>query len=528
MPAAGTRDSEPSDMVSPRGTASSVGALILSATPGARLLQIRHDCAQAEAEAPSVLEFAAQFSSRGPKIQSPRPRNLPKVAEGRAGAWFTDPPASEDEDIDDVFRALQEIASSNVTPGADPTARPSVPPGISHDDIRAHEKSSAASGIYAPAAASALRSDLRRRTRQEGSDEAGESRNSQPVPRVTPPGLNLPVPASPARSGGSEHGGFDTARTDGTTATVSECCTEMSQMTTPRTGGPSAGSSGGRHSTHTENEEQMAPSIAAANRLFKAAELPLDQIDEDTDAELDMFRQQQEMIAQMCRVKADAYLAREKEKEEEEKRRHEQLQLMRLEQMQLIRLQELAEKRKQFQALAASRPTSAPVKRAEYKGTPARPSSFRVAALVEDLDVLNTSYCTETLSPGLQVRAAEAGMNEDLLAWNSPTRKVYSPGAEQKEAAVAGPEVSRVKPRPRSAFSRLMSSMGTKRWRAAIVPLPKSLITSSPGSFIRGMSFGASRREPQTEAWASVASKGISIVPFPSSHDAEHTAPNAR
>jgi len=47
----------------------------------------------------------------------------------------------------------------------------------------------------------------------------------------------------------------------------------------------------------------MGPSIAAANRLFKVAELSLDQIEEDTDAELDMFRQQQEMIAQMCRVK---------------------------------------------------------------------------------------------------------------------------------------------------------------------------------------------------------------------------------
>ena len=89
-------------------------------------------------------------------------------------------------------------------------------------------------------------------------------------------------------------------------------------MTTPRTSGPSsAGSPGSRHSTHNENEKQMGPSIAAANRLFKAAELSLDQIEEDTDAELDMFRQQQEMIAQMCRVKADAYLAREKEKEED-------------------------------------------------------------------------------------------------------------------------------------------------------------------------------------------------------------------
>jgi hypothetical protein len=38
--------------------------------------------------------------------------------------------------------------------------------------------------------------------------------------------------------------------------------------------------------------------------------------------------------------------------------------------------------------------------------SPPRPSSFRAAAMVEDLDVLNTSCCTETLSPGLQVRAA--------------------------------------------------------------------------------------------------------------------------
>ena len=54
--------------------------------------------------------------------------------------------------------------------------------------------------------------------------------------------------------------------------------------------------------------------------------------------------------------------------------------------------------------------------------------------------------------------------------------------AGHRGEAGAGPEVSRVKPRPRSAFSRLMSSMGTKRWRAAIVPLPKDLITSSPSS----------------------------------------------
>jgi hypothetical protein len=222
----------------------------------------------------------------------------------------------------------------------------------------------------------------------------------------------------------------------------------------------------------------MAPSTAAANRLCKAAKLPLDQIDEDTDAELEMFREQQEMIAQMCKVKADAHLAREKEKEEEMKQR-EQLQLMRLEQMQLIRLQELAKKREQFQARAANRPMSAPVKRTAVS----RPPAFKAAALVEDLDVLNMSCCTETLSPGLQARAAEAGLQKDVSAWNSPpTRKALIPEGERREAAGearAGQGVTRVKPRTKSALSRLMSCLGTKRWRAAIVPLPNSLMSSS-------------------------------------------------
>ena len=222
----------------------------------------------------------------------------------------------------------------------------------------------------------------------------------------------------------------------------------------------------------------MAPSTAAANRLCKAAKLPLDQIDEDTDAELEMFREQQEMIAQMCKVKADAHLAREKEKEEEMKQR-EQLQLMRLEQMQLIRLQELAKKREQFQARAANRPMSAPVKRTAVS----RPPAFKAAALVEDLDVLNMSCCTETLSPGLQARAAEAGLQKDVSAWNSPpTRKALIPEGERREIAGearAGQGVTRVKPRTKSALSRLMSCLGTKRWRAAIVPLPNSLMSSS-------------------------------------------------
>jgi len=497
------------------GSAPPAGALVLSATPGARVIGIQAKGEAAGAEA-SALEFAAQFSPRE-QIQSPR-AGLPQAARA--------PASNGDESVEDVFRALEEIAAAQElqASGSQAVSRPRAPAGITHDDIRAHEKSSAASGLvrYAPAVASALRGDLERLGRRERIEGEASRVAAGPGPRVTPPGLKLPAPVSPASSGGSEHGGFDSARTDGTIATLSECCTEMSQMTTPRHGGPSSGGGSTAHSTHKESEKEMAPSTAAANRLFKAAELPLDQIDEDTDAELEMFREQQEMIAQMCKVKADAYLAREKEKEEEEMRKREQLQLMRLEQMQLIRLQELAKKREQFQARAANRPVSAPVKRTAV----ARPPAFKAAALVEDLDVLNMSCCTETLSPGLQARAAEAGLQRDVSAWNSPTRAALIPerASERREAAGpgdseagAGQGVTRVKPRPKSAFSRLMSSLGTKRWRAAIVPLPKSLMSSSSPSrsLMKGMSFGASRRKnTENEVWAS---EGIPIIRFPSS-----------
>ncbi len=278
------------------------GVLELSATPGARVIRVGIQAKGAGAEA-SALEFAAQFSPRE-QIQSPR-ASLPQAAHA---------PARNDED---VFRALEEIAASHELQASGSqamAARPRAPAGITHDDIRAHEKSSAASGPvrYAPAVASVLRGDLERLGRRERIEDEASLVAAGPGPRAAPPGLKLPSPVSPASSGGSEHGGFDSARTDGTIATLSECCTEMSQMTTPRHGGPNSGGESTAQCAHKESEKQMAPSTAAANRLFKAAELPLDQIDEDTDAELEMFREQQEMIAQMCKVKADAYLAREK------------------------------------------------------------------------------------------------------------------------------------------------------------------------------------------------------------------------
>jgi len=258
-------------------------------------------------------------------------------------------------------------------------------------------------------------------------------------------------------------------------------------MTTPRAGQPGSGNNAKQY------QKEMGPSTTTANRLFKAAEIPLDQIDEDTDAELEMFREQQEMIAQMCRVKADAFLAKEKEKEEEKKRQMEQLELMRIEQLQLIRLQERARKREEFQARASSRPVSAPVRRAET-----RPVAMKTAC-----DDLDASFVTETLSPGVAQRAADVHSE----AFKSPARKEFVPRSASGEPASQGEGAargSRVKPRPKSAFSRLMSSLGTKRWRSSILPLPKGFATPTSRR-----DSGSSSKPPLAEAWAA---EGIPII----------------
>jgi len=379
-----------------------------------------------------------------------------------------------------------------------PRVRSTQSNGITMQDIKEHETRSSKSSalLYAPRAASALRGSLAHEPKSESSVD---------MPRT--PALKLQAPISP--SSDSSDQGQETART-----TLSECCTDMSQMTTPRQPSSLSGSAAAPRSKHTESKD-LVPNAAVANRLFHTAELPLGQIDEDTDAELDMYREQQEMIAKMCSLQADAFLAKEKEKEEEKKRENEQMGFMRLEQLQLIRMQEAKKREELIRRRAASAP---PVRRPEvYASPPPRPRHQG------DIDTLNSSCCTETLSPGLDARVANAaGAREDLFAWDSPTRKVYSP---QRELAAAKrnempsklqgrvPEIVKAKPRPKSAFSRFMSSLGTKRLRSSIYPLPKAATIAS--QIVKGFSLGRSNGERSAAEHTAWASEGIPIVRNP-------------
>jgi len=329
-------------------------------------------------------------------------------------------------------------------------------------DIKEHQTRSSQSSalLYAPRAASALRGSL-----------AHEPKSESFVDMPRTPALKLPI--SPSSESSDQ--GQETART-----TLSECCTDISQMTTRQPPSLSGGSAAAPLSKQTEGKD-LVPNAAVANRRFHTAELPLGQIDEDTDAELDMHREQQQMITKMCSLQADAFLAKEKEKEEEKKREKEQMGFMRLEQLQFIRMREAKKREELIRRRAASAP---PVRRPEVYASPLPRQRHQ-----GDIDTLNSSCCTETLFPGLDARVANAaGAWQDLFAGDSPTRKVYSP---QRELAAAKrdempsklqgcvPEIVKAKPRPKSAFSRFMSSLGTKRLRSSIYPLPKAATITS-------------------------------------------------
>lgn len=136
----------------------------------------------------------------------------------------------------------------------------------------------------------------------------------------------------------------------------------MSQITTPRAGQADEGSNTVAPSTEHVEIEEIEPS--KTNWLYQAAhaEVPLDQIDEDhvTDADLEMYKEQQEMISTMCKMQADAFLRREAEKVEEEKREREQMQLMRIEQLELIRIQEAQKREVLLKRQAAKSPANQP------------------------------------------------------------------------------------------------------------------------------------------------------------------------
>ena len=352
------------------------------------------------------------------------------------------------------------------------------------------------------------------------------------------PNLPLKLPAHVSRASNDFQGDdldhlldhLDSARTGVSDVlnSAGTCNTEMSQMLTPRAQPGSGGSSNGPPQKTQELTEEA--STSAVNRLYTAADQPLGQIDEDTDAELEMLREQQEMIEQLCKLKAEAFLAREKEKYEEKLREREQMQLMRIEQLQLIRLQEARKKDGRER-----RPTTAPARR-----TPGRQADGAVRRACDD-DALNMSGCTETLSPGVTQRAwasqgavhghsahdSRAG-DSGVLAWESPERRVYTPKTEDAASQRAEAETARGRrpcsasaeagegqgqrgdraiaqqgrlaapPRPKSAFSRLMSSFGTKRFRAQVAPMSKSLLSR----------LGA--KSSQKVSWSS---DGIPIVP---------------
>ena len=81
--------------------------------------------------------------------------------------------------------------------------------------------------------------------------------------------------------------------------------------------------------------QESQPS-AWKSRLSLAAARPLDEDKIHEDTELEMYREQQEMISSMCKMQAE----RETEKEVEEEREREQILLMRLEQLNFMRIKE--------------------------------------------------------------------------------------------------------------------------------------------------------------------------------------------
>jgi len=446
-------------------------------------------------------------------LQSPR-------AEGRA-----------ESAIDVVFAALDKIIEGEGTSGVSPCG----------EDIRKRERNIcraearqalAPGGLYAPAAAAALRDRLsspglaHRATSPSGAsvsslastapsdneshDLSPESapESSHPQKRIIP----IKLPVTTVADASSEDRdlldsldsllNLDTARTGVSDVlnSAGTCYTEMSQMLTPRAQPGSGGASAPPQKMPALKDE---PSTATASRLFKAAEGSLGQIDEDTDAELEMLKEQQQMIEQLCRLKAEAFMAKEREKFEEKKREREQMHLMRVEQLQLIRMQEARKA-----DASRRRPTTAPVRRTSGQ----RPVESASHGSTAD-DVLDASCCTETLSPGVRTRAPEPHETRcdeehraDSQAWASPERQIYTP----KRAAAGGDSLrghrpasaseagsAKVTPRPKSALSRLITSLGTKRFRAPVVPLPKSLVPR----FVKGKS--------KKDAW----SDGIPIVP---------------
>ena len=447
--------------------------------------------------------------------------------------------AAQVDEIDDVFAALDEIMS-----GADAsqTSRGSSAPK--------RTSSSAHDSQYAPAAAAALRGSLfqKQLSLQRRPSDASDSSVASTAPsddetpdlEIAPKprhkrDLPLKLPAHVSRASNAFHGDdvdhlldhLDSARTGVSDVlnSAGTCNTEISQMITPRAQPGSGGSSNGPPQKPRELTEEA--STSAVNWLCTAADQPLGQIDEDTEAELEMLREQQEMIEQLCKIKAEAFLAREKEKYEEKLREREQMQLMRIEQLQLIRLQEARKKDGR-----EKRPVTAPARR-----IPVRQADGAVRRACDD-DALNMSGCTETLSPGVTQRAwvcqgavhghsahdSRAG-DSGVLAWESPERRVYTPKREDAASQRAEGETARGRrpcsaiaeagegqgqrgdmqqgrlaatPRPKSALSRLMSSFGSKRFRAQVAPMSKSLLSR----------LGAKRSQP-----VSWSSDGIPIVP---------------
>lgn len=471
------------------------------------------------------------------QIQSPRLRNdsIPVAA-------------AQKSEIDDVFDALDEIMSRDKTtqhssPSSDTFAHKGARPPVNHssavrdnserESSTCQMRTSCTQGYpYAPAAAAALRGSLSKghcstKILQRRPSDASVSSVASTAPsddesldfeHASEPrnkhSLRLQLPAPPRHASDAPQGdvvggsGHDIDHLDSARTGVSDvlnsagtCYTEMSQMVTPRAQQQpgSGGSNNGPAQKSTELTEDAGTSTV--DRLCAAADQPLGQIDEDTEAELEMLREQQEMIEQLCKIKAEAFLAKEKEKYEEKKREREQMHLMRLEQLQLMRLQEARREH-----VRDRRPTTAPVKR----HTRARGVGGAGTRACDDDDVLNMSGSTETLSPGVRPRAAAMHSDEhsDQPAWTDwrepPARRVYTPqkpleaasGCHQDSAtprgrrpcsAEAGREdasaavgQARLAARPKSALSRLVSSLtggNLRRFRAPVAPiqLPRSL-----------------------------------------------------
>ena len=102
---------------------------------------------------------------------------------------------------------------------------------------------------------------------------------------------------------------------------------------------------------------------------------PLDQVYDYSNTELDMYREQQQMITKMGKLQAEAFLTSQTETKEEVHREEQQMHWLRLEQLQLIQLQQANEEEEPVKSRAVDRLISAPARRVAWESCTRRVSS---------------------------------------------------------------------------------------------------------------------------------------------------------